>query len=101
MHMHEYIERLQIIYAASFGRPLQPVDNQMTQPLDHQLNTAILEMASTFLPEGFDVSDDAPQTFNALKDHLKAGKRLIVYGEGCEGTIYADPRVNYAFRAWH
>ncbi len=26
---------------------------------------------------------------------------MVVYNGGCDGTIYADPEVNYAFRAWH
>lgn len=71
------------------------------EPLDSSLNAAILTMARRIFPTGFDVSADAPGTFNALKAHLDAGKRMVVYGGGCEGTIYADPAVNYAFRAWH
>jgi hypothetical protein len=26
---------------------------------------------------------------------------MLVYGGGSQHTIYADPSVNYAFRAWH
>jgi hypothetical protein len=70
-------------------------------PLDSGLNAAILSIAASLFPDGFDVSEDAPGTYKALKAHLDAGKRLVVYSGGCEGTIYADPAVNHAFRAWH
>jgi len=49
----------------------------------------------------FDVSEEAPGTYRALKAHLDTGKRLVVYSGGSYGTIYVDPQVNYAFRAWH
>jgi hypothetical protein len=71
------------------------------EPLDPSLNAAILPIASDLFPDGFDTAADAPATFAALKAHLDAGKRLAVYDGGCEGTIYADPAVNHAFRAWH
>ena len=71
------------------------------EPLDPGFNLAILSIASSLFPDGFDVSPDAPGTYKGLKAHLDAGKRLVVYDGGCEGTIYADPAVNHAFRAWH
>lgn len=71
------------------------------QPFDHTLNSAILAMAGEIFPDGFDVSDDAPSSYEALIQHLNAGNRMVVYSGGAEGTIYADPQVNYAFRAWH
>ena len=70
-------------------------------PLDAGLNQAILAVAARFLPAGFDIADDAPATFAELKAHLDAGQRLVVYGGGCDATIYVDPAVNHAFRAWH
>lgn len=70
-------------------------------PLDSRMNAAILSVAASLFPDGFDVSEDAPGTYPALKEHLDAGKRLVVYDGGCEGTIYVDPTVNHAFRAWH
>lgn len=70
-------------------------------PLDYQLNSAILEVAARVFPDGFDVSDDAPGTWKELKAHLDAGKRMLVYSGGSESTIYIDPAVNFAFRAWH
>jgi hypothetical protein len=70
-------------------------------PLDPGFNAAILSIAADLFPGGFDVSPDAPSTYKALKAHMDAGKRLVVYDGGCEGTIYAAPAVNHAFRAWH
>src|SRR3712207_4164474 len=71
------------------------------QPLDSDLNGAILRIASRLFPDGFDVSPDAPSTFEELKAHLDAGNRMVVWSGGSEKTIYVDPTVNYAFRAWH
>jgi hypothetical protein len=69
--------------------------------LDASLNAAIIEIAARLLPSGFDVSPTAPATYAELKAHLDAGKRLVVYAGGSDRTIYGDPSINYAFRAWH
>jgi len=74
---------------------------KIDRPLDVGLNAAILEITSRLFPDGFDVCETAPSTYQELKNHLDAGKRLVVYSGGSNGTIYADPEVNYAFRAWH
>ncbi len=71
------------------------------RPLDIELNCAILEIATRVPPGGFDVAEEAPSTWAELKTHLDSGKRLVVYSGGSEETIYVDPAVNYAFRAWH
>jgi hypothetical protein len=69
--------------------------------LDIQFNAAILAVCRRTLPAGFDVTDNAPQTYEELVAHLDAGNRMTVYSAGAERTIYGDPEVNYAFRAWH
>jgi hypothetical protein len=69
-------------------------------PLDIGLNVAVLQVASQLFPCGFDVSLDAPHTYEALKVHLDAGGRMVVWSGGAEATIFADREVNYAFRAW-
>lgn len=51
----------------------------MPKPFNVELNAAIVEMAASMLPDGFDVADDAPHTFEALKAHLDAGRRLVVW----------------------
>jgi hypothetical protein len=33
------------------------------EPFDHNLNAAIIEIAKRLFPAGFDVSDDAPDTY--------------------------------------
>lgn len=67
--------------------------------LDIQFNAAILVVCRRILPAGFDVTDNAPQTYEELVAHLIAGNRMTVYSVGAERMIYGDPEVNYAFRA--
>lgn len=67
----------------------------------NDLKNAIVEMAARLLPDGFDVSDNAPQTYEELDGLLASGKRICVWSGGSSDTIYADATVNYAFRAWH
>jgi len=69
--------------------------------LDHGLNVAVLVIARQLLPGGFDVSEDAPETYNALVRQFESGQRYIVYAGGSENTVFGDPEVNYHFRAWH
>lgn len=69
--------------------------------LDHGLNVAILHIAQRLLPQGFDVSDTAPDSYEALVACFESGARYVVYAGGSENTIYGDPKVNYHFRAWH
>lgn len=64
----------------------------MRPALDPELNRAILAMAPSFT-----VSDHAPQTMAELVQC----ERMIVWAGGSDHTIYADPAVNWAFRAWH
>ena len=73
----------------------------MNSPFDPRLNTAILHIASRLLPKGFDVSDEAPDTYEKLKAHLCAGKRMAVWSGGSEATVCGHRSVNFAFRAWH
>lgn len=69
-------------------------------PLDGAFNDAVVAIAHHYVPD-YIVSDDAPSTFRQLKAHLDAGKTLVVAKEGSDHTIFADPAVNCAFRAWH
>jgi hypothetical protein len=71
------------------------------EPLDPNLNAAIISIAKRLFPDGFDISAEAPDTYEKLKAHLDAGKRLVVFSGGSARTIYADPAVNHAFRARH
>lgn len=69
--------------------------------LDIHFNAAVLTICNRVLPAGYDVSNTAPETYEELIAHLDAGKRMVVHGGGSEQTIYGDPEVNFAFRAWH
>lgn len=74
---------------------------QLFLPLDLSFNAAIVDIVGRLLPNGYDVSDDAPATYDELTAHLAAGRKLVVWSGGSRGTIYGDPETNYAFRAWH
>lgn len=76
------------------------LDGIETQPLDSQLNDAVLYIAGQLVPT-FIVSRNAPSTYPQLKDHMDSGKDMIVFEGGSENTIFGTPEVNYAFRAWH
>ncbi len=69
--------------------------------LDIQFNAAVLAMAHRLFPCGFQAAEDAPQSYEELVARLDAGKPMLVWSGGSEKTIYGDPEVNYAFRAWH
>ncbi len=70
-------------------------------PIDPSFNVAVLEIARRILPRGFDASPDAPSSYEELRQLLATGNRLIVWSGTSEETIFADPSVNHAFRAWH
>lgn len=73
----------------------------MNNPLDRGLNVAILHIASRLFPTGFDVGANAPETFEAINEHIARTGRMLVWNGASENTIYDDAEVNYAFRAWH
>lgn len=73
----------------------------MNAPLDPELNQAIVALVEDLLPQGFDVSPDAPETFEELVANYAKTGRLVVSSLHSDRTIYGSPSVNYAFRAWH
>ena len=73
----------------------------MSTILDRGFNAAVLHIANRLFPCGFDVRDKAPETFDALKAQVADGGRMVVWSGGSDQTIFGDPEVNYAFRAWH
>ena len=78
-----------------------PLMEDTMAPLDRGLNVAILHITSKLYPCGFDVAPNASLTFPALIAQFDQRKRVKVCSEDAENTIYADPEVTYAFRAWH
>jgi hypothetical protein len=73
----------------------------MTCALDPELNKVIRTIAGRILPNGFCTSTDAPSTFEQLCAHIQSGKPFTVHSGASARTVYGDPAVNYAFRAWH
>lgn len=79
---------------------MQPQIKSKPQPFDPDFNHAIMQITAQLVPE-YTVSDSAPATYQALKAHLEAGKMMVVADEGSGNTIFGNPAVNHAFRAWH
>ena len=69
--------------------------------LDIEFNAAVLAMAHRLFPRGFEVANDAPQSYEELVARLDAGMPMLVWRGGSQNSIYGNPEVNYAFRAWH
>lgn len=70
-------------------------------PTHQGLNVAVMHIASRLFPCGYDVSADAPDTFERLCDHLDNGGRMVVWNGASDRTVFECPEVNWAFRAWH
>ena len=70
-------------------------------PISRAFNACILTMANRLFPAGYDVSDKAPDTLESLTDHINSTGRMLVWNGASGATIFADPEVNWAFRAWH
>jgi hypothetical protein len=83
----------------------QPMDGDtsMTEPLNLAFNAAVFSMASRVCPMGYDVAYDgsAPESLEALWEHIDRTGRILIDGRNSENTIFADREINYAFRAWH
>lgn len=70
------------------------------QPFDPALNRVILELAPRH------VARPSVPLFDAATPHerlaqLQTPSGLLVWDGASDATIYADARVNHAFRAWH
>lgn len=72
-----------------------------TAPLSVPFNVATLHIANRLWPKGWDVSDNAPSTYPDMVASFKATGRHTVWAGASDRTIFGDPEVNYAFRAWH
>lgn len=74
---------------------------ESAKPVDKALNAAIFRMAHILMPAGYDVSEQAPNSFEELAAHYKKTKRILVWSGASDNTIFGDEEVNWAFRAWH
>ena len=59
----------------------------------NELNNKIIQLAPKHI-----VSDVAPDTFEKLKRNIG---QLVIWSGASDNTIYGDPAINQAFRAWH
>lgn len=73
----------------------------MMEPVSASLNRLIVARAAA-LPAGWHAAAAAPDTFDGLlTSAARAGGHITVWTGASEGTIYGDPSVNWAMRAWH
>jgi len=73
----------------------------MLKPLFPSFNVATLHMANRTNPRGWNVSANAPSSLAELKRRAKRDGRITVSSLHSDLTIYGDPEINYAARAWH
>jgi hypothetical protein len=76
-------------------------DTRYPAPLSIRFNVAVLHIAGRLWPRGYDVSDDAPADFPSMIARYETTGRHTVWAGASDRTIFGDPEVNYAFRAWH
>lgn len=70
-------------------------------PVYRPLNDACKHMAEKIFPQGFDVTANAPNTYEDLVSHYAKTGRMAVWNGASDKTIFGDDQANYAFRAWH
>lgn len=61
---------------------------------------ACLDIAGDITP-GYVIADNAPETFEGIKDAYQERGHLTVWSGASDRTIYTSPEGNYSFRAWH
>ncbi|WP_424363080.1 hypothetical protein [Methylocystis parvus] len=67
---------------------------------DTEFDAAVVRL-SRLTAGNFLVADDAPQTYEELIRQVEGQGVFIVWSGSSEQTIYSDPQINFAFRAWH
>lgn len=75
----------------------------MQEPLYPNFNEFILWVVTQLMPDGYDVTlyESRCNTFAKIKKYYKDTGRVLVSLHSSDCTIYGDPKVNVAFRAWH
>lgn len=71
------------------------------EPFSTPFNVAVLRIAKALMPNGFDCSAVAPATFEEACTYYYRTGRVLVSNAHSANTIYGDPEINLAFRAWH
>lgn len=70
-------------------------------PLCSALNRAVEHLCQQVWPQGFDVAEDAPNSFTALKAEFQERGQITVYSGNSQDTIFGNVRINHMARAWH
>jgi len=76
------------------------VSHRLNHAMRPLLAQAVVELAHNCFPEGFYVSQDAPQTCEDIAKSFASG-RFTVWSGGSDLTVWGSPFVNWCFRAWH
>lgn len=73
------------------------------KPMYPHLNTAVTMICNILMPEGFDTTADEYKTDSLEKiyQYYRDEGRVLVWTGASDNTIFGDPSVNHAFRAWH
>lgn len=72
-----------------------------TMPIDRAFNVAVNHIASRLFPCGYDVSANAPETYEDLCDRVRRTGRMVVWDGASDATIFGCSETNWAFRARH
>ncbi|MCC3246413.1 hypothetical protein LG047_13985 [Methylocystis sp. WRRC1] len=67
---------------------------------DIEFDAAVVRMSWLTVGD-FIVADDAPQTYEEMISQVEGQGVFVVWSGGSERTIYSDPKINFAVRAWH
>ena len=68
------------------------------QILSRSLNSYITKKAA-LIP--WEAKSFAPETIEDLIKNYRERKIITIWDGASDNTIYGDPKVNFAFRAWH
>jgi len=78
----------------------RPLTCEQPDILDKGFNAFVMGVANRLFPCGYTVSDNAPADLAQLTKQMDTG-RCVVSSCHSDNTIFGDPEVNWAFRAWH
>jgi hypothetical protein len=70
------------------------------QPFDRGFNIAVAHLSDKLLPRGYDVGENAPNTFEGMITHYVATGRVKVFPGDVRSSL-ADAELYQVFRAWH
>lgn len=75
----------------------------MLKPLNRRLNNSVLAIVDILMPQGYQVTDDEKEvdTFKKIWWRHHYTGLIRVWSGASDKTIFGDPKVNHAFRAWH